>query len=254
MSEKTYALQNRTRPEIVERRKVLYDLYERSPLPIDELLVNLGLYMRSGALARLLFLNEIYESILQLPGCVVEFGTWWGQSLVLFENLRAVHEPYNYTRRIIGFDTFEGYRDPGDRDKRSETIKRGGYATSRSYETYLDELLDYHQSENVMGHIRKHRLVTGDATQTAPKYFAEHPEDVVALAFFDMALYEPTKKCIEAIMPRLMKGSVVAFDEFGATDYPGETEAVMETLGLRKHTVRRSRFLPDRAYYIIDGA
>ena len=49
MSDKTYALQNRTRPEVVERRKVLYDLYERSPLPIDELMVNLGLYMRSGA-------------------------------------------------------------------------------------------------------------------------------------------------------------------------------------------------------------
>ena len=82
MSDKTYALQNRTRPEVVERRKVLYDLYKRSPLPIDELMVNLGLYMRSGALARILFLNELYENILHLPGCIVEFGTWWvGMSL-----------------------------------------------------------------------------------------------------------------------------------------------------------------------------
>ena len=253
MSEKTYALQNRSRPEVVKRRSVLYDLFKRSPLPVDELMVNLGLYMRSGALARILFLNELYESIAHLPGCVVEFGTWWGQSLVLFENLRAVHEPYNYTRRIIGFDTFEGYREPGDHDKPSETIKRGGYATSRNYEAYLDELLDYHQSENVMGHIRRHRLVKGDATQTAAAYFDEHPEDVVALAFFDLALYEPTKKCIEAIAPRLVKGAVVAFDEFGASEYPGETQAIMETLGLRTHTIRRSRFLPDRAYLVIDG-
>ena len=51
--------------------------------------------MRSGALARILFLNELYEKIVHLPGCVIEFGTWWGQSLVLFDNLRVVHEPYN---------------------------------------------------------------------------------------------------------------------------------------------------------------
>src|SRR6188768_4162623 len=79
-------------------RQKLLKLFAERPLPDDELLVNLGLYIRSGALAKMLFLNELYEKIVPIPGVICEFGVWWGQSLVMFENLRAVHEPYNHTR------------------------------------------------------------------------------------------------------------------------------------------------------------
>lgn len=102
-----------------------------------------------------------------------------------------------------------------------------------------------------MGHIKKHELVEGDVTETAPKYFAENPETVVALALFDLALYEPTKVCLETIRPHLVKGSVLAFDELNAREYPGETLAVAEVLGLGAHTIKRSRFVPDRSYMIV---
>jgi hypothetical protein len=235
-----------------ELRQRLYKLFAERPMPDDELLVNLGLYIRSGALAKILFLNELYEKIAPIPGVICEFGVWWGQSLVLFENLRAVHEPYNHMRRVIGFDTFTGYPAVGAQDKRSETIAEGVYAVGAGYEDYLTELLDYHEQENVMSHIKKHVLVKGDATVTVPRYFEEHPETLVALAFFDMALYEPTKICLEALMPRLVKGSIVAFDELGHRDYPGETLAALETLGLQRHRLLRSKFLPDRCYFVID--
>jgi hypothetical protein len=218
----------------------------------EELLVNLGLYMRSGALAKILFLNEMYQMILGLPGIVCEFGVWWGQSLVVFENLRAVYEPYNYTRSIVGFDTFSGYTEIGGEDRRSETISEGVYSVPMGYEEYLRSLLNYHEQENVSGHIRKHEVIKGDATKTAAQYFNQHAEALVALAFFDMALYEPTKACLEAIKPRLMKGSIVAFDELCNSSYPGETKAAMESLGVRDFSVRRSKFLPDRAYFVIE--
>ena len=75
---------------------------------------------------------------------------------------------------------------------------------------------------------------------------------VVALAIFDLALYEPTKRALEAIKPRLIKGSVVAFDELNCAEYPGETQAVREVLGLDRHPIRRSRYLPDRSYMVIE--
>jgi len=34
--------------------------------------------MRSGVLAKLLFLNEIYQEIVAIPGCIFEFGTYLG--------------------------------------------------------------------------------------------------------------------------------------------------------------------------------
>lgn len=251
-AKKSGPISQNTPSRSADLRQKLYKLFAGRPMADDELLVNLGLYIRSGALAKILFLNELYEKIIPLPGVICEFGVWWGQSLVLFENLRAVHEPYNHMRRVIGFDTFTGYPAVGAHDKRSETIAEGVYSVVAGYENYLGELIDYHEQENVMSHIKKHVLVKGNATVTVPRYFEEHAEAIVALAFFDMALYEPTKICLQTIMLRLIKGSIVAFDEFGHQDYPGETKAALETLGLKTHKLLRSRFLPDRCYFVVE--
>lgn len=240
-----------TAPSTASNRQKLLDLFRSRQISDEELMVNLALYMRSGALARLLFFNELYQKIVDLPGAIVEFGIWWGQSLVLFENLRAVYEPYNHARRIVGFDTFSGYQDIGEADTRSSTISEGVYGVPAGYETYLSALMEYHRQENVLPHICKYELIKGDAGQTSKQYFEDHPEALVALAFFDMALYEPTKKALEAIRPRLVPGSVIAFDELNNKDYPGETRAALEVLDLRDFTVQRSRFLPDRTYFTL---
>ena len=252
MSEKSnYQQQTRSNIDQIVARQKLVELFSDTPLPPDQLLVNLGLYIRSGAFARLLFLDELYKQILRIPGDVVEFGTWWGQSLVTFLNLRAVYEPYS-ARKIIGFDTFTGYPDLSDRDRPSETIKIGGYTVSRDYKDYLTQLLEYHEAENVLSHIKKFELVSGDAAETAPAYFKTRPEAIVALAFFDLALYRPTKLALEAIKDRLVKGSILAFDELNDADYPGETEAVREVLGFQSYPFRRSHYLPARTYIVIE--
>jgi hypothetical protein len=246
----TYKLQTRSSERQAKAREALGRLFETSPLPTEQMLQNLGLFIRSGAFAKFLFLDDIYRQIVSVPGDVVEFGTWWGQSLVTFLNLRAIYEPYS-ARKIIGFDTFAGYPALTERDKASETIKVGGYGVSENYEAILRELLDYHEEENVLSHIKKFELVRGDVTKTAGEYYQQRPEALVALAFFDMALYEPTKAALLAIKDRLVPGSILAFDELADPDYPGETEAVREVIGLRSCRLVRSRHLPARTYAII---
>src|ERR1700736_4440216 len=106
-------------------------IFVDSPLPPDDLMFNLGLYTRSSLLVKFLVLHEIYKRVKDIPGALIEFGVWWGQNLVLFENLRAIHEPFNKQRRIVGFDTFEGYRGGGP------TRDDGFYKTSASHREYL---------------------------------------------------------------------------------------------------------------------
>jgi hypothetical protein len=226
----------------------LHKLWASRPIPDDQLLTNLGLYIRGSALAKIFFLQEIHLQILDIPGCIMAFGTWWGQDLIVFENLRAIYEPYNCGRRIIGFDTFTGYLPSSDKDKPSEVVAEGNYSTTENYEEYLSELIAYHESENAMAHIPKHRVIRGDVCVSAPQYFVENPETLVALAYFDFAVYEPTKAALQAVLPRLVKGSILAFDELNSADYPGESRAVLEALDLKNHTVKRSKILPDRAY------
>jgi hypothetical protein len=247
-----YQAQNRSSQDRVQNREILYRLFNERPIPDEQLMVNLALFMRSGSLAKLLFADELYKKILPIPGVIMEFGIWWGANLALFTNLRAVYEPYNYSRKVIGFDTFGGYESISAKDIESETIKSGGYTVSDNYQQYLEEMLQYHENENVMAHINKHELVAGDATKTIGEYLKNHPETIISLAYFDMALYEPTKACLEAIEPHLIKGSIIAMDEINSPDYPGETVALKEAWGLKKYKIVKSNYLPDRAYIIID--
>jgi hypothetical protein len=235
----------------IEGRQELNSLFQASPLPVDDLLVNLPLYMRSSTVAKLLWIDEVYRLIIDTPGIVVEFGTWWGANLALFESLRAVYEPYNYTRRIVGFDTFEGYSQPTTDDGKTEFVGAGRFAVGMSYLDHLRALMDYHEAENPMGHIPKYELVAGDVSTTLPQFLKRRPETIIALAYFDLQLYEPTRDCLTAIQPFLVPGSVIAMDELNAVEYPGETVAFREVLHDSSYTLRRSRYLPDRSYAIV---
>lgn len=247
-----YTQETKSSPEKMAQREVLYRLFEERPMPDDQLLINLGLYMRSSALVKLLFLNELYEMIAPVPGVIVEFGTWWGQNLVIFEHLRAVYEPFNQNRRIIGFDTFKGYQNVGGKDVKSDTIKEGGYTVSRGYRRYLEKLIEFHEKDNVLANVKKHSLVEGDVTRTVPRFFRENPATIVALAYFDLALYKPTLACLKALKPHLIKGSVIMFDELNSRDYPGETLAFKEVFTRGELTLKRSRFMTDRTIAIVD--
>ena len=82
------------------------DLLRGSPIPSSELLFNLHLYQRRQDLSRVLFLNEIYQKPLPIHGYILEFGSRYGASTATLINLRGMHEPFNYSRKIITFDTF----------------------------------------------------------------------------------------------------------------------------------------------------
>ena len=43
----------------IENRSELTKLFQTTPMPIDHLMVNLALYMRSSVLAKTLYINEL---------------------------------------------------------------------------------------------------------------------------------------------------------------------------------------------------
>ena len=245
-------LQSRASERQLEARLKLVELFKDNPLPIEQLLVNLHLYMRSSVIAKILYIDELYQEIIGIPGVIMEFGTWWGANLALFQSLRAVYEPYNYTRKVVGFDTFTGYSQIDLQDGMNDLVEVGGYSVGEDYEEHLASLLDYHELENNLSHIRKYEIVKGDVNTTVDGYFFEHPETIVALAYFDLQLYRPTKKCLEAIKPHVIKGTVVAMDELNCAEFPGETIAFKEAWGLDRHQIVRSRYLPDRSYLLVE--
>jgi hypothetical protein len=94
--------------------------------------------------------------------------------------------------------------------------------------------------------------VKGDAAETADRYIADNPETIIALAYFNMDIYQPTAKALEAIKSCLCKGSIIGFDELNCPHFPGETTALKEVLGLDKYKIVRHPHNPYPAYIVIE--
>ena len=234
----------------VSKKVQLAQQLRSSSIPDNELLDNLGAFLTRQALSRINFMQELYKRIVPVHGVIMEFGVRWGQNLSLFTNLRGIHEPFNYNRKIIGFDTFEGFPSVSDEDGSSVSV--GDYAVTIGYENELSGILNYHEQNSPIPHKKKHELVKGDAIVSLPAYLHHHPETIIALAYFDFDIYAPTKACLEAILPYLTKGSVLAFDELNCSEFPGETLALKEVLGLSKYAIRREPNSPLTSYLVME--
>ena len=162
-----------------------------------------------------------------------------GQNLSLLTALRGIFEPFNRLRKIIGFDTFAGFKGLGPEDGERCKCADGSFSVSAQYETYLDRLLFLQEQLNPIPHLKKYELIKGDAVVTVPEYFKKHPEIIVSLAIFDFDIYAPTKAALQAIKPHLCKGSILVFDELSEEIFPGETVALDEVFGLRNVAPKR---------------
>jgi len=230
----------------------LFDHFRAAPLPQDELLPNLALFMTSKALSRVLFFYEIYRKILNTHGVIMEFGIRWGQTLAVLSALRGIFEPFNRHRKIIGFDTFAGFRGMGQEDGERCQCVDGSFSVSENYEVYLEKLLNLEDGLNPIPHLKKFDLIKGDAVQTVPGYLRRHPETIVSLAVFDFDIYKPTKAALEAVKPHVMKGTVLVFDELSDDIFPGETLALAEVLGLNNVRIERMPMTARISYMIVD--
>jgi len=218
---------------------------------VEVRLDNFTKYVREQKLRRLFALYEILKKVLPVKGSIIECGVHGGFGLMAWALISSILEPVNLTRRIYGFDTFEGFPCVADKDRAvSAQVKRGDLALQCYNE--LKKIIKVYDANRFIGHIQKVYLVKGDAVKTIPKFVCEHKHLVVSLLFLDFDLYEPTKAAIESFVPRMPKGAVIAFDELDNPIWPGETLALLETIGIGKLRIQRLNFDPYIGYAHIE--
>lgn len=204
--------------------------------------------VRTGLIAKLLFLNEIYEKIQGLPGALMEIGAWYGQTSIILENLRAIYEPFNLTREIVSVDSFEGYSESSGLDISQSEIDK--YVTGSGWMEKLDELQSAHAGINRRGATPAFKNVKGDVL--SPDFWNSGliPEHI-ALCYFDIATYETAVSTLNGVLPKLAKGGVFIFDDFGPA-YPGVSEAMSELNIYRDFRLCHSKYYPSKVYLIKD--
>jgi hypothetical protein len=213
--------------------------FERNPSSWESKTENFPKYVRRQNLTRFLALYEVFKMALAVKGSIVECGVHHGFGVMTWAKLSAILEPVNLTRRIYGFDTFEGFPNLSEKDRSaaSQHVKVGDlYADSHDE---VLELAAINDSTRFLGHVPKVKLIKGDACKTIPQFVKDTPHLLVSLLFMDFDLYEPTRTALEHFLPRMPKGAIVAFDELDNPLWPGETVAMLEIL--QKYSLRIQR-------------
>lgn len=225
-------------------------IFEKSPDPTEVKLAAFAKYVRWQDLTRVLALFQLFRRVLGVKGSIVECGVHRGASLLAWANFSAILEPANLFRRIYGFDTFSGFPSVGVRD-RSRWRDRSREDFRADAHGELKKLIAAYDRNRYLGHMPRVDLVKGDAQRTIPAFLRRHPHLVVALLFVDFDLYEPTRVALEHLVPRMPRGAVIVFDELDNPLWPGETLALLDTLGVRRLRIERIAFEPNLAFAVL---
>jgi Macrocin-O-methyltransferase (TylF) len=240
----------KTRTEI-EVGKSLETIFAKCPDPIETRLENFPKYVRRQHLKRLLAMYEIFKLILPVKGSIVECGVYRGFSVMAWAKLSTILEPENLTRRVYGFDTFDGFPAVASEDRTSAGVAASGDFHATSYDELL-ELIRVYDQDRFLGHLPKVELIRGDAVKTIPEFLQVNTHLLVSLLFLDFDLYEPTKVALEEFVPRMPKGAVIAFDELDNPIWPGETKALVDSLSVNQLRIQRLEWDPYIGYAILE--
>jgi hypothetical protein len=180
-----------------------------------------GFYLTSASsrIAKSIAHYELYKKIVGLPGEVIECGVFKGTSLIRFATYREMLES-QFSRKIIGFDTFGKFPDNVSLETDKEFIKSfeadAGNGMSKDE---LENILEYKKFQNIF-------LVKGFIPDSFQEYFNKKPATQIALLHIDVDVYEATKACLDYLYERVVRGGIIVFDDYGQVE--GATKAINE--------------------------
>jgi len=186
---------------------------------------------------------ELYKKILNVPREIVELGVFKGSSFIQFGTFRELLENEN-ARKIIGFDAF-GKFPGGVLEGDNQFIKEWNEETNGDF-------LSKKELENILDSkgINNYELIKGDILTTVDEYLQENPYVRIALLHIDCDIYEPSKKGLESLFDKVVRGGVIVFDDYGVVE--GETIAVDEFLESHpEYSLKRYTFSHMKPSYIV---
>lgn len=197
---------------------------------LDDLnIIDFALHTPINSIQRFLGRYELMKMIQNIPGAVVELGVCSGNGLMSLVHCHNVLQPTYSYREFYGFDTFEGFPKIHKNDIADIKWEKGDFYND-SYNR-LTNIINIHNNYYYLP--TNVKLIKGDVNETVPQFLEENKHVIVSLLYLDLDIYEPTKTSLKYFLPKMAKGSIIAFDELNWKSFPGETIAALEELGTK---------------------
>lgn len=224
--------------------------FNSAPESLVEKLQTFARWVPRQSIATFMARERIFEKILKCHGHVIECGVYQGAGTFSWAHLSSILEPYNHTRRVVGFDSFSGFPSLTEEDGVDNLeYKHPGGLSGATFEE-INSSIAYYDMNRLLSQIPRIEIVKGDACETIPAYVENNPHLVCALLYLDFDMYEPTKVAIEQLWPRMPQGSVIAFDELNQSKWPGETQALFDSIGIETLRLERFEFNPQISFAV----
>ena len=214
-------------------------------------LKNFAKYVRRQDIARFMVYHELFKKQIGIKGSVVECGVHQGGAIMIWAKISSILEPYNYHRKIIGFDTFKGFPKVSKIDKNNKIVKKGMFSEKFNILDDIKLSIKDYDKNRFINHISKIELIKGDATKTIPQFLRKNKHLLISLLFLDFDIYKPTFIALKYFLPRMSKGAIIAFDELNNKQWPGETMALLKKFNINKHKINNFQFEPNISYIIL---
>jgi hypothetical protein len=219
-------------------------LSELSPVRVAESPI---LYIDRRAMAQVIAKTKIFEMSKNIQGSIVECGVYRGNSIMLYSHLCSIFCPVAFNKKIIGFDTFEGFAGISNKDPE-------GIRTGDLNDVDYDELCEWitvQQENNFISHIPRIELVRGLAEATIPRYVNENPHLLISLLYMDFDLFSPTITALEHFYPLMPRGAIIAFDQLNQKKWAGETIAFKKFFKAHDLKLMTFDFEPHISYAVV---
>ena len=115
------------------------NFFNNKNINIEDILANFPTFTRRINITRFLAHYELYKKVSNLPGSIVELGVYKGASLFSFAHFLEIFHPGDRSRKVIGFDSFEGLDSFSEKDGSYDprhSKSKGGYS-AKSFEEDL---------------------------------------------------------------------------------------------------------------------
>jgi hypothetical protein len=226
----------------------LVSVYDKNNDSLEKI-IDFPKYAPTNCMVDFIARYELTKLIQNIPGDIFELGVCGGRGIFSFFHSLSLLEPSYELREIIGFDTFTGITGISNLDtNKYRDIKEGDFCFTRKDE--LIEVANIHETFK-NNYFNKHRIhfIEGNVMDTIPNFLRSNPHKLISLLYLDMDVYQPTKFAIEQCLPRMCKGSIIAFDELYYRSFPGETIALLECFNINNYKI--NNLFGSRINYIV---
>lgn len=165
----------------------------------------------------------------QIPGCIVECGTWRGGMIA------GIADVLGASRRYYLFDSFEGL-PPAQEVDGDAALAWQADTSDPAYYNNCTATEEEARSAMALSAAKDYQIIKGWFAETLPTFML--PESI-ALLRLDADWYESTKCILENFASRLASRGMVIVDDYYVWD--GCARAVNEFAALRNWRIRQSR-------------